>query len=68
MSESFRNGGIRKNPAIDRINSLSLMEVKSSAKEKMERLLLSEKSLQNEIYARQVPINFNKANWKGKTK
>lgn len=66
MSESFRNGGIRKNPAIDRINSLSLLEVKNSAKEKMERLLLSEESLQSEIYARQVPINFNKANWKGK--
>ena len=67
MSESFRNGGIRKNPAIDKINSLSLMEVKNSAKEKLERILLSEESLQSEIYARQVPINFNKASWKGKT-
>lgn len=67
MSESFRNGGIRKNPAIDKINSLSLIEVKNCAKERMERLLLAEESLQSEIYARQVPINFNKASWKGKT-
>lgn len=65
MSESFRNGGIRKNPAIDKVNNLNSMEIKSSAKEKIEQLLLVEESLQSDIYARQVPINFSKINWKG---
>lgn len=65
MSESFRNGGIRKNPAIDKVNNLNSMEIKSSAKEKIEQLLLAEESLQSDIYARQVPINFSKINWKG---
>lgn len=65
MSESFRNGGIRKNPAIDKVNNLNSMEIKSSAKEKIEQLLLAEESLQSDIYARQIPINFSKINWKG---
>lgn len=67
MSESFKTGGIRKNPAIDRINSLNPIEMKNRAKEKIERLLLAKESLQSGIYARQVPIDFSKANWKGKT-
>lgn len=67
MSESFRNGGIRKNPAIDRISALSFMEAKKRAKDKMERLILLKESSQSKIYARKVPINFSKISWKGKT-
>lgn len=67
MSESFRNGGIRKSPAIDRISNLNFLEAKNCAKVKMEQLLLSKELLKNEIYERQVPINFSKVKWKGKT-
>ena len=64
MSESVKIGGIRKNPAIDKINRLDSMDVKNMAKYKMEKLLQSEDFARNEICTRQVPINFGKANWK----
>lgn len=63
MSESVKIGGIGKNPVIDKINSLNSIDVKNYAKNKMEQLLLSEEYAQNDIYIRQVPIDFSKANW-----
>lgn len=66
MSESVKIGGIGKNPAIDRINNVNSTDVKNSAKNKMEQLLLAKESARSKIYTRQVPIDFSKANWKGK--
>lgn len=68
MSESVKIGGIRKNPAIDRINSMNFTEVKKSAKKKMEQLLLAEEAVQIETFTRLVPIDFSKARWKGTAK
>lgn len=66
MSESVKIGGIGKNPAIDKINIMNSEDIKNSAKKKMEQFLLTEESAQSEVYTRQVPIDFSKANWKGK--
>lgn len=63
MSESVKIGGIGKNPVIDKINRLDSIDVKGYAKDKMEQLILGEEYDPNGIYARQVPIDFSKANW-----
>lgn len=65
MSESVRIGGIGKNPAIDKINSLNSMDVKNYAVNKMEQLLLTGDVSQTKTYMREVPIDFDKADWKG---
>lgn len=67
MSESVKIGGIGKNPVIDKINNVNATDVKNFAQKKMEQLLLTEGSAQSEIYTRQVPIDFSRANWEGKT-
>lgn len=60
MSESVRIGGIRKNPAIDKINSLESMDVKNLAKNKLEKSLLSEECDWGGIGTMQVPLDFSK--------
>lgn len=67
MSESVKVGGIGKNPAIDKINDLSSMDVKNIAKRRMEQLILTEESAYSDVYKRQIPLDFSKANWKGKS-
>lgn len=66
MSESVKIGGIGKNPAIDRINNMTVSDVKKYALKKMEQFLLAEGIAQSKIFTRQVPLDFSKANWKGK--
>lgn len=66
MSESVKVGGIGKNPAIDRINDLSSADVKDAAKTRLEQLILAVEGDYNDIYRRQVPLDFSKVNWKGK--
>lgn len=60
MSESVKIGGIRKNPAIDKINRLDSMDVKNMAKNKMEKLLQTEEFTRSGILTRQVPVTFEK--------
>lgn len=62
MSESVKIGGIGKNPAVDKINSLNAIDIKNYAVNKMEEMLLN---LQHDetTYGRAVPIDFSKANW-----
>lgn len=62
MSESVKIGGIGKNPAIDKINSLNAIDIKNYAVDKMEEMLLSAKP-DERTYGRTVPIDFSKANW-----
>lgn len=65
MSESVKIGGIGKNPAIDKINSLNAMDIKNYAAKKMEQLLLTEDRSHNAAYTKKVSIDFSKADWKG---
>lgn len=65
MSESVKIGGIGKNPAIDKINSLNAMDIKNYAAKKMEQLLLTEGRSHNAAYTKKVSIDFSKADWKG---
>lgn len=67
MSESVTIGGIGKNPAIDKIDNLSSMDVKIYAIKKMEQTLILGGDVQSETYMRQVPIDFGRVNWKGNT-
>jgi len=64
MSESVRIGGIGKNPAIDRINSLNAADIKNQAVKRMEQLLLTDVP---EIgkYTKIVPVDFSRVDWKG---
>lgn len=64
MSDSVKIGGIGKNPAIDKINKLNQTDVKSYAVKKMEELLLVKNP--GEGTQKNVPIDFSRANWKGK--
>lgn len=68
MSESVRIGGVGKNPAIDRINSLNAADIKKCAVKKMEQLLLESDTAQPGMYAKAVPIDFSKVDWKGRSK
>lgn len=67
MSEKVKIGGIGKNPAIDKINSLNAMDVKNYAVKKMEELLLVKDSLEGErsIFVADLPLDFSRADWKG---
>lgn len=62
MSESVKIGGIGKNPAIDKINSLNAVDIKNYAVNKMEEMLINAKPDET-TYGRDVPIDFSRANW-----
>ena len=65
MSESVKVGGIGKNPAIDKINQLNAIDVKTYAVKKMEDLLLVENADKlNSI--KQISIDLSGADWEGK--
>lgn len=65
MSESVKIGGIGKNPAIDKINSLNAMDVKNQAVRRMEQVLLGGTAAESREYTREVPVDFVNADWKG---
>lgn len=67
MSESVKIGGVGKNPAIDKINSLNAVDIKNYAVSKMEQLLLTQDFSENKELRKMVPIDFDKADWKGET-
>lgn len=64
MSESVKIGGIGKNPAIDKINSLNSIDIKNYAVKKMEEMLIT-KNPDETAYGKRVPIDFTKVNWEG---
>lgn len=66
MSESVRIGGIGKNPAIDKVNSLHTTDIKKRAVSKMEQMLLAERLSENMKFAEKVSIDFSKINWRKK--
>ncbi len=64
MSEVVKIGGIRKNPAIDRVNGLNSRNIKKTAKSKMESFLRADAFAQSRIGVQQVSIDFGNAAWK----
>ena len=67
MSESVKIGGIGKNPAIDKINSINSIDIKNYAVNKMEQLLMEGDSVDDIVHIREIPINFDKVNWERET-
>lgn len=67
MSESVKIGGIRKNPAIDKLSRLEAVDVKDMAKNKMEKLLQAEEFARSGICTKQIPIGFSQAAWKSES-
>lgn len=65
MSESVKVGGIGKNPAIDKINQLNVVDVKNYAVQKMEALLLADEA-EKLSGIKQVSIDLSGADWEGK--
>ena len=65
MSESVKIGGVGKNPAIDKINSLNAMDIKNYAANKMEQLLLAEGRDHKAAYTKKVAIDFSRVDWEG---
>lgn len=67
MSESVKIGGIGKNPAIDRINSLNSIDIKNYAVKKMEQLLAkTDKIGTDKFYTKPVSVKLNEIKKKGK--
>lgn len=64
MSESVKVGGIGKNPAIDKINHLNGIDVRSYAVDRLEQLLVSGSSSKDRVYTKEIPIDFSKAAWR----
>lgn len=65
MSENVKIGGIRKNPAIDKINCMgSMTDVKKCAVEKMEEALLTVEA-ERSFGSIKIPVDFAKADWGG---
>lgn len=67
MSESVKIGGIGKNPAIDKINSLNAIDIKNYASDRMKQVVLSGHSGSDTAHRKTVPISLNKVDWEGKT-
>ncbi len=68
MSESVRIGGIGKNPAIDKINSLNAIDIKNYASDKMKQAVLSGHAGSYTADSRKaVPIFLDKVDWEGNT-
>jgi hypothetical protein len=67
MSQRVKIGGVRKNPAIDKINSLKAIDVKNYIVGKMEQLLIKDIAQQEQWRdVTELPLDFSKAAWKRK--
>ncbi len=67
MSQRVKIGGVRKNPAIDKINSLEAIDVKNYIVGKMEQLLIEDIAQQEQWRdVTELPLDFSKAAWKRK--
>ena len=67
MSQRVKIGGVRKNPAIDKINRLEAIDVKNYIVGKMEQLLIKDIAQQEQWRdVTELPLDFSKAAWKRK--
>lgn len=67
MSESVKIGGIGKNPAIDKINSLNTIDIKNYAAGKMNQIILSGRPGGGIAHVRDIPVSFEQVDWEGKS-
>lgn len=65
MSESVRIGGIGKNPAIDKINSLNGIDIGNFAANRMKQVSLGGYSDSGTPQKRQVPLHLENIDWEG---
>ena len=65
MSESVKIGGIGKNPAIDKINSLNGIDIGNFAANRMKQLVLNEDSDSGTVQRRQIPLHLENMDWEG---
>ncbi len=66
MSESVKIGGIGKNPAIDKINSLNSIDIGSFAANRMKQLVLGGQSDSGTAQRRRIPLHLENIDWEGK--
>lgn len=66
MSESVKIGGIGKNPAIDKINSLNGIDIGNFAANRMKQMVLGGYSDSSTPQKRQVPLHLENMDWEGK--
>lgn len=65
MSESVKIGGIGKNPAIDKINSLNGIDIGKFAANRMKQMVLGGYSDSSTPQKRQVPLHLENMDWEG---
>lgn len=65
MSESVKIGGIGKNPAIDKINSLNGIDIVNFAANRMKQMVLGGYSDSGTPQKRQVPLHLENMDWEG---
>ncbi len=63
MSESVRIGGIGKNPAIDKINSLNAIDIKNFARNRMLQIVLSGDYDSSIVYGKRIPLHLDQVEW-----
>lgn len=66
MSESVKIGGIGKNPAIDKINSLNGIDIGSFAANRMKQMVLGGHSDSGTVKRRRIPLHLEIIDWEGK--
>ena len=66
MSESVKIGGIGKNPAIDKINSLNGIDIRNFATNRMKQTVFSEDFDSSIAYGKRILLNLDQVDWEGK--
>ena len=66
MSERVKIGGIGKNPAIDKINSLKAIDIKSHAVRRMEQDVQDGHAGSGMAYRKEIPVSLERVEWEGK--
>lgn len=63
MSESVKIGGIGKNPAVDKINSLQAIDIKSHAVRRMTEAVQGGKPHGSAAYRKEIPVSLERIDW-----
>jgi len=66
MSERVKIGGIGKNPAIDKINSLKAIDIKGYAVRRMEQALQDGHAGSSMAYKKEISVSLERVEWEGK--
>ena len=66
MSGRVKIGGIGKNPAIDKINSLKAIDIKNHAVRRMEQAVQDGHAGSGMAYRKEIPVSLERVEWEGK--